>query len=95
MYKAPIQVSALATRMGAYTQAFTMYNSVRPFGITAIIGGWDSEGDIVVDGQVGSGPATAGGKQEGGKRGGPYLYMIEPSGSYWVRLIQDEDQYQY
>jgi 20S proteasome subunit alpha 7 len=86
MYKAPINVSALATRMGAYTQAFTMYNSVRPFGITAIIGGWDSEGEIEVDGQVGSGPTTAGGKQEGGKRGGPYLYMIEPSGSYWVRL---------
>lgn len=71
--------------MGSYTQAYTLYSSVRPFGITAIIGGWDSEKEQQVDGQVGSGPSVgAGGKQEGKSPGGPFLYMIEPSGLYWV-----------
>lgn len=44
--------------MGGYAQAYTLYNSVRPFGITAIVGGVDEDG--------------------------PHLYMIEPSGTYWV-----------
>ncbi|CAF9923242.1 MAG: hypothetical protein GOMPHAMPRED_002785 [Gomphillus americanus] len=83
-YKQPIPVSSLADRMGSYVQAYTLYNSVRPFGITAIIGGWDSEQDLPVDGQVGSGPKTGtGGKVAGTKSGGPGLYMIEPSGLYW------------
>ena len=70
--------------MGSYVQAYTLYNSVRPFGITAIVGGWDSELDVPVDAQVGSGPAVgSGGKAPDSKQGGPYLYMIEPSGSYW------------
>jgi len=73
--------------MGAYVQAYTLYSSVRPFGITAIVCGWDSEKELQVDGQVGFGPAVgAGGKQAGGKHGGPFLYMIEPSGLYWVSL---------
>ena len=84
-YKAPIPVSVLASRLGSYVQAYTLYSSVRPFGITAIIGGWDSEAELPVDGQVGSGPSVgAGGKIEGARRGGPGLYMIEPSGLYWV-----------
>jgi 20S proteasome subunit alpha 7 len=41
-----------------------------------------------VDGQVGTGPVSgAGGKVEGVKAGGPGLYMIEPSGLYWVRIL--------
>jgi len=83
-YKAPIPTKALANRMGSYVQAYTLYSSVRPFGVTSIIGGWDSEAELPVDGQVGSGPAVgAGGKKEGQKHGGPFLYMIEPSGQYW------------
>jgi len=83
-YKAPIPTNSLADRMGSFVQAYTLYSSVRPFGMTAIIGGWDSEAEIPVDGQVGSGPSVgAGGKKEGGKHGGPFLYMIEPSGLYW------------
>lgn len=40
-----------------------------------------------VDGQVGTGPSVgAGGKAQDLKAGGPGLYMIEPSGSYWVSL---------
>jgi hypothetical protein len=85
LYKAPIPVSSLADRMGSYAQAYTLYSSVRPFGITAIIAGWDSEAELPVDGQVGTGPSTgSGGKKEGAKHGGPSLYMIEPSGLYWV-----------
>ena len=84
-YKAPIPIAALADRMGHYVQAYTLYSSVRPFGVTAIIGGWDSEAEIGVDGQVGAGPSIgAGGKVLGTKTGGPGLYMIEPSGLYWV-----------
>lgn len=88
-YKGPIPVQALASRMGGYVQAYTLYSSVRPFGVTAILGGWDSEAELGVDGQVGLGPSVgAGGKVEGEavKRGGPGLYMIEPSGLYWVRI---------
>jgi 20S proteasome subunit alpha 7 len=70
--------------MGGYLQAYTLYSSVRPFGITAIVAGWDSELEVPVDGQVGNGPSIgAGGKAEGKKYGGPGLYMIEPSGMYW------------
>ncbi|KAI0020194.1 N-terminal nucleophile aminohydrolase [Xylariomycetidae sp. FL0641] len=82
-FKTAISTSDLASRMGQYLQTYTLYNSVRPFGITAIIGGFDSELEASVDGEVGSGPSIgAGGKVEG-VHGGPGLYMIEPSGIYW------------
>ena len=84
-YKNPIPIAALASRLGGYVQAYTLYSSVRPFGVTAIVGGWDSEAELPVDGQVGTGPKVgSGGKVEGAKAGGPGLYMIEPSGLYWV-----------
>lgn len=58
---------------------------MRPFGVTSIIGGWDSELELPVDGEVGAGPKSgAGGKVASAKAGGPGLYMIEPSGLYWV-----------
>lgn len=44
IYKSPISVPALADHMGGYAQAYTLYNSVRPFGITAIVGGVDADG---------------------------------------------------
>ncbi|KAF4547780.1 Proteasome subunit alpha type-7-like protein [Elsinoe fawcettii] len=84
IYKAPIPTSSLANRLGQYVQMHTVTNAVRPFGISAIIGGWDSELDLPVDGQVGSGPSSgSGGRTQGAKQGGPYLYMLEPSGLYW------------
>lgn len=83
-YKGPIPTAVLANRLGGYVQAYTLYSSVRPFGITGIVGGWDSEAELPVDGQVGSGPKSgSGGKLEGAKAGGPGLFMIEPSGLYW------------
>lgn len=86
-YKAPIPMTALASRLGGYVQAYTLYSSVRPFGVSAIVAGWDSEEDSLVDAEVGFGPKSgAGGRQDdpAAKRGGPGLYMIEPSGLYWV-----------
>jgi len=83
-YKTPISTSDLASRVGGYLQAYTLYQSVRPFGITGIIAGFDSELEAPVDGQVGLGPSVgAGGVKADGKYGGPGLYMIEPSGTYW------------
>ncbi|KAL2257199.1 hypothetical protein VTK26DRAFT_522 [Humicola hyalothermophila] len=83
-FKTPISTADLASRMGGYMQAYTLYQSVRPFGITAIIGGFDSTEEARVDGEVGSGPACgAGGKVAGKAHGGPFLYMVEPSGLYW------------
>lgn len=83
-FKTPIPTSDLAARLGGYLQAYTLYSSVRPFGITAIVGGFDSELEAPVDGEVGNGPSCgAGGKNKDKKHGGPFLYMIEPSGLYW------------
>ncbi|CAH02741.2 proteasome core particle subunit alpha 7 [Kluyveromyces lactis] len=44
MYSTPIPIPAFADRVGQYVQAHTLYNSVRPFGVTAIFGGVDSDG---------------------------------------------------
>lgn len=86
-YKSPIPSSSLAFRVGSYVQAYTLYSSVRPFGVTSILAGWDSESASPVDGQVGIGPKEGGGgRSKGTKYGGPGLYMIEPSGLYWVRI---------
>jgi len=61
------------------------YKGPIPIAALAIVGGWDSEGELGVDGQVGTGPKVGGGgKVKGKKAGGLGLYMIEPSGLYWV-----------
>lgn len=93
-FKTPIPTSDLASRMGGYLQAYTLYSSVRPFGITAILAGFDPSTPLPVDGEVGSGPkigaggkvdpsASSDGKTKGKRHGGPGIYMIEPSGLYW------------
>jgi 20S proteasome subunit alpha 7 len=75
--------------MGQFVHIYTLSSGYRPCGITAIVAGWDTSDEATVDGEVGSGPGKgAGGKQEGLKVGGPFLYMIEPSGSYWVCLLK-------
>ncbi|CAI6053365.1 unnamed protein product [Clonostachys chloroleuca] len=82
-FKTPSPTADLVSRMGGYLQAYTMYGSVRPFGITAIVGGYDTSEETPVDGEVGSGPSCGAGGKVPGKHGGPFLYMIEPSGQYW------------
>lgn len=44
LYSEPIPIPAFADRVGQYVQAYTLYNSVRPFGITTIFGGVDNNG---------------------------------------------------
>lgn len=44
LFKEPMPVKSLAKRLGGFAQLFTLYNSVRPFGIATIIGGVDSDG---------------------------------------------------
>ncbi|CAE6431016.1 unnamed protein product [Rhizoctonia solani] len=43
-YMAPVPLKALADRIGLYVQAYTLYSSVRPFGISTIIGSIDKDG---------------------------------------------------
>ncbi|PUU82014.1 nucleophile aminohydrolase [Tuber borchii] len=44
LYRSPIPISSMADAMGGYAQLYTLYSSVRPFGVTAIIGGMDEAG---------------------------------------------------
>ncbi|KZS97898.1 20S proteasome subunit [Sistotremastrum niveocremeum HHB9708] len=44
MYRSPPTVKAVADRVGQYVQAYTLYSSVRPFGVSAILGGVDKDG---------------------------------------------------
>jgi 20S proteasome subunit alpha 7 len=44
IYSVPIPIPSLADRLGSYVQAYTLYSSVRPFGITTIMGGVDEDG---------------------------------------------------
>ncbi|CAK7568158.1 MAG: Putative proteasome subunit alpha type-7 [Sporothrix epigloea] len=83
-FKTPVRTAELASRVGGFLQAYTLYQSVRPFGVTAILAGFDSDKDQPVDGEVGHGPSIgAGGRVPSSKYGGPALYMLEPSGLYW------------
>ncbi|KAF3911122.1 hypothetical protein AA313_de0207130 [Arthrobotrys entomopaga] len=43
-FKDSVPIASLADRMGSYAQAYTLYSSVRPFGITAIVAGGDDDG---------------------------------------------------
>lgn len=52
---------AVADRLGLYVQAYTLYSSVRPFGISTILGSVDKTG--------------------------PQLFVVEPSGVFYVRSI--------
>lgn len=44
LYKSSVAVPHLMDRLGIYVQNYTCYNSVRPFGIVAIVGGVDEDG---------------------------------------------------
>ncbi|KAH9482837.1 Proteasome subunit alpha type-3 [Psilocybe cubensis] len=43
-YNAPPPLKAVADRLGLYVQAYTLYSSVRPFGISTILGTVDEDG---------------------------------------------------
>ncbi|KAK0491121.1 20S proteasome subunit [Armillaria novae-zelandiae] len=43
-YRTPPSLKSLADRLGLYVQAYTLYSSVRPFGISTILGAVDKDG---------------------------------------------------
>ncbi|KAF8665756.1 hypothetical protein AX16_000204 [Volvariella volvacea WC 439] len=43
-YKAPAPLKAVVDRLALYVQAYTLYSSVRPFGISTILGAVDKDG---------------------------------------------------
>ncbi|TEB35529.1 20S proteasome subunit [Coprinellus micaceus] len=43
-YNSPPPLKAVADRLGLYVQAYTLYSSVRPFGISTILGAVDNAG---------------------------------------------------
>jgi len=47
LYRAPPTLQALADRVGQYVQAYTLYSSVRPFGISAVLGAVDKNGPVL------------------------------------------------
>jgi 20S proteasome alpha/beta subunit len=53
----------IAKRVAGYVSAFTLYSSVRPFGLATVLGCVDAQG--------------------------PAIFMIEPSGLYYVSYIVD------
>lgn len=72
-YHSRIPMKILAERLALYFQAYTLYSSVRPFGLSALVAGWDA-------------PASVEGTDELVERrseGKPALYMVEPSGTFW------------
>eukprot|EP00918_Siedleckia_nematoides_P062673 GHVU01136621.1.p1 GENE.GHVU01136621.1~~GHVU01136621.1.p1 ORF type:complete len:258 (+),score=22.60 GHVU01136621.1:32-775(+) len=43
-FRSPAPVKYVSDRLGSFVQVYTLYSSVRPFGISAIIGGVDQDG---------------------------------------------------
>ncbi|KAF9263554.1 20S proteasome subunit [Marasmius fiardii PR-910] len=43
-FRAPAPLKYVADRLGSYMQVYTLYSSVRPFGISTIVGGIDESG---------------------------------------------------
>ncbi|ETW84575.1 threonine protease [Heterobasidion irregulare TC 32-1] len=43
-HNGPVSIEPIAKRVGGYVQAYTLYSSVRPFGISTILGGVDKNG---------------------------------------------------
>ncbi|KAG6911696.1 hypothetical protein DXG01_007946 [Tephrocybe rancida] len=43
-YRQPPPLKSIADRLGLYVQAYTLYSSVRPFGISTILGAVDKDG---------------------------------------------------
>lgn len=42
-YGSSVPISQLTQRVSSYMHAYTLYSSVRPFGITAMLGCWTQE----------------------------------------------------
>ncbi|KND02309.1 proteasome core particle subunit alpha 7 [Spizellomyces punctatus DAOM BR117] len=47
IYRSPIPGKMIADRLGQYVQAYTLYSSVRPFGISTIVATVDKDGPVM------------------------------------------------
>ena len=68
-------------------QEATQSGGVRPYGVSLLVAGWDDgilpEGELESTMEVDGETKTVDGKTGGILRGGPSLYQVDPSGSYF------------
>lgn len=67
-------------------QEATQSGGIRPYGVSLLIAGWDEgilpDEEAAVEGEVGEEKKPSG-KTGGILKGGPMLYQVDPSGSYF------------